>query len=124
VAYDAAAGVTKVAIHQAASGVVLGYNALTAIPTHVLLGAGDAAIFLAWDGPRLVIASAKGEVGSKDEKAKLSDLPVGTVVDLKKLRDAGVAVDLLTADENVIKEVLWKLQNDLRETDHGTEKAK
>jgi hypothetical protein len=123
-AYDAAAGVTKVAINQAASGVVLGYNALTAIPTHVLLGAGDAAIFLAWDGPKLVVAAARGEVGSKDAPAKVSDLPVGTVVDLKKLKAAGVKVDVLSTDEKVIKEVLEKLPGDLRETDNGPEKTK
>ncbi len=122
VTYDAAAGVTKVVINQAASGVVLGYNALLAIPSQTLLAAGDAAIFLAWDGPRLVIATARGEVGKNDAKAKVSDLPVGTVVDLKKLEDAGAKVDVLTTDESIIREVLEKIQGDLREDGHGPEK--
>jgi hypothetical protein len=120
VTYDAAAGMTKVLINQAASGMVLGYNALTAIPAQTLMAAGDAAVFLAWDGPRLVIAEARGEVGPKDAKAKVSGLPVGTVVDLKKLKDAGAQVDVLTTDEKTIKEVLEKIQDDLRETDHET----
>jgi hypothetical protein len=116
VTFDAAAGVTKVAINQGASGVVLGYNALTAIPTHTLLAAGDAAIFLAWDGPRLVIAAAQGEIGSKAEgTGSLSDLPVGTVVDLGKVRSApGAKVEVLSTDEQVIKDVLEKLPADLR----------
>ncbi|HAS53291.1 MAG TPA: hypothetical protein DCS42_03720 [Nitrospiraceae bacterium] len=107
---------TKVAINQGASGVVLGYNALTAIPTHTLLAAGDAAIFLAWDGPRLVIAAAQGEIGSKAEgTGSLSDLPVGTVVDLGKVRSApGAKVEVLSTDEQVIKDVLEKLPADLR----------
>lgn len=117
VTYDVAAGATKVAINQAASGVVLGYNALTAIPTHTLLAAGDAAIFLAWDGPRLVIAAARGDLGSKDSgSASVSDLPVGTVVDLEKVRSApGAKVEVLSTDEKVIRDVLEKLPDDLRE---------
>jgi hypothetical protein len=117
VTYDAAAGVTKVAINQSASAVVLGYNALTAIPTHTLLAAGDAAIFLAWDGPRLVIAAARGDLGAKHGgTASVSDLPVGTVVDLEKLRAAeGAQVEVLSTDEKVIKDVLEKLPEDLRE---------
>jgi uncharacterized membrane protein len=35
-----------------------------------------------------------------------------------------VKVDVLTTDEKVIKEVLEKLPNDLRETDNGQDKAK
>jgi hypothetical protein len=123
VTYDAAAGATKVVLNQAASGVVLGYNALTAIPTHLLLGAEDA-VFLSWEGPRLVIAAARGEVGSKDAAARISDLPIGTVVDLKKLESAGVKVDVLTTDEQVIKDVLEKLPNDLRESDNALETTK
>jgi len=119
-AYDAVKGTTEVIINQAASGVVLGYNALTAIPTHVLLGVTDTAVFLAWDGPRLVIASARGRIKyGKDpgggESYSLGDLPVGTVVDLQKLKGTeGVSVDILSTDTAVIKEVLEKTPEDLR----------
>lgn len=119
-AYDAVKGTTQVVINQAASGIVLGYNALTAIPTHVLVGAVDTAVFLAWDGPRLVIASARGRIKpGKDpgstESYSLGDLPVGTVVDLRKLRTQdGVSVDILSTDTAVIKEVLEKTPEDLR----------
>jgi len=119
-AYDAVKGTTEIVINQAASGIVLGYNALTAVPTHALLGATDAAVFLAWDGPRLVIAAARGKVRSgidpkNNESYSVGDLPVGTVVDLKKLTDAdGVTVEILSTDPAVIKNVLEKTPEDLR----------
>lgn len=116
VGYDAGAGAVEVVINQAASGIVLGYNALTALPTHVVLGVSDAAVFLAWDGPRLVIAAATGKIKSGDDEASLGDLPVGSVVDLKKLESAGgVKVEILTTDEKIIKDVLNQMPNDLRE---------
>ena len=121
--YDAAVGTTKVVINQAASGVVLGYNALTALPTHTLLGVTDAAIFLAWDGPRLVIARAQGRIkpakqADPAESASLGDLPVGTVVDLRKLEQAeGVKVEILSSDPAVIKDVLEKIPDDARAVD-------
>ncbi len=122
-AYDAVKGTTKVLINQAASGIVLGYNALTAIPTHVITGIPDMVIFLAWDGPRLVIASAQGRIQSKDNAAagshSLGDLPVGTIVDLKQLKETeGVKVEVLSTDPAVIRSVLEKIPADVRESDN------
>jgi hypothetical protein len=113
-------GATKVVINQAASGIVLGYNALTAIPTHTLLGVADTAVFLAWDGPRLVIAAASGRIrigkdSGTEESYSIGDLPVGTVVDLKKFESTdGVKVEILSTDNAVIKEVLEKIPEDAR----------
>lgn len=117
VTYDAVKGVTTVVINQAASGVVLGYNALTAVPVHLLMGVEDAAVFLAWDGPRLVIALAKGDIksGGAPGRATMGHLPVGTVVDLKKFEQSqGTKVDVLTTDPSVIRDVLERLPDDLR----------
>jgi hypothetical protein len=146
VTYDAVKGATKVVINQTASGIVLGYNALTAVPMHALFGVEDAAVFLAWDGPRLFVASVRGRVklggGSttgeaplppvapdhagenktgndsvQGESYSLGDLPVGTVVDLKKLEGVdGVTVEILSTDNAVIKEVLEKIPDDVRVT--------
>ena len=115
IGYDAIAGTTKVVINQASSAVVLGYNALTAIPSHILMGTIDAAVFLAWDGPRLVIASAKGNVGDSNNSQRIDNLPVGSVVDLKELQDQGLEVNIVSEDPGVIKEVLEGLTGDLRE---------
>ncbi len=111
VAYDAVAGTTKVVFNQAASGVVLGYNALTAIPTHLVMAAGDAAFFLAWDGPNLVVAMAEGRV----DGFSTGDLPVGTVVDLKSLQEQkGMKVKIISDDPGVIKKVLESVPDDMR----------
>jgi hypothetical protein len=76
VAYDAMSGVTNVVINQAASGVVLGYNALSAVPAHLLMGGTDSAILLAWEGPNLVIAKVTGRLKTKQEPHRQSDSAV------------------------------------------------
>jgi hypothetical protein len=118
VTYDGVKGVTKVVINQASSGVVLGYNALTAVPTHLVMGVEDMAVFLAWDGPRLMIAAASGNLktgGAGKDQRTLGDLPVGTVVDMKKLEESqGTKVKVLSTDPAVIRDVLERLPDDLR----------
>lgn len=123
-AYDGVKGTTRVVINQAKSGIVLGYNAMTAIPAHVVMGAVDAAIFLAWEGPNLVIASAQGRLKSTDGNKGFSagDLPVGTAVDLKKLEKAdGIEIKVISEDPEVIRDVLQKLPCDLREQNEKCE---
>ncbi|MEQ1814542.1 MAG: hypothetical protein ABL860_08865 [Candidatus Nitrotoga sp.] len=121
VSYDLIKGVTKVTMNQARSGIVLGYNALTALPTQILLGAMDGVVFLAYDGPRLVVASVKGEVQWSDksgEKGNLpvQSLPVGSVVDLNALsKQPGVQTQIISDDPEVVQRVLEKLPDDLRE---------
>ncbi|MDH5392293.1 MAG: hypothetical protein OEY11_03800 [Gammaproteobacteria bacterium] len=114
VSYDAIAGTTKVVINQASAGVVLGYNALLAIPTHLILGVFDSAVFLAYDGPRLVIASAKGEIGNASSE-RIDSLPVGSVVDLNALKQKGIDVKIVSDDAAVIKNVVEALPGDFRE---------
>ncbi len=122
--HDVVTGTTKVAINQLMSGLVLGYNALTAIPAHLYLGTVDAAVFLAWDGPRLVIAIARGTVSftakpGKKEKVSVGALPVGTVVDLETLKKKpGVQVEVLTTDPEIIQNVIQKMPDDLHRSPH------
>jgi hypothetical protein len=122
VSYDIASGLTRVTLNQARAGVALGYNALTALPTQTVLGAANSALFLAWDGPRLVIAGARGEVQWQDSSGArgsvpVHSLPVGTVVDLDALgREPGVTVEILSDDPQTVEKVLEKLPRDLRET--------
>lgn len=116
--YDGLSGTTRVVINQAQSGVVLGYNALTAIPAHLLTGAMDSAIFLAWDGPRLVVAAAQGRLkgGDRENPVSMGDLPVGSVVDLKRLKEeGGVAVSVVSDDPAVLGRVLKNIPADLRQ---------
>lgn len=126
VSYDALKGVTRVTFNQLQSGVVLGYNALTALPTQALLAAANGVVFLAWDGPRLVIASAQGKVQWRDAEgrehsAPLGSLPVGSVVDLRQLRqEPGVQVQILSEDAETIEKVLEKIPADSRVPQTGT----
>lgn len=111
VSYDVLNASTKIFINEAASGIVLGYNALLAIPTHTLMAASDSVFFLAWDGPRLVVAMAKGEIANEN----INKLPVGTVVDLKKLnKEKGITVKVVSKDYTVIQNILMKIPNDVR----------
>lgn len=128
VSFDLAKGATRVTLNQAEAGIALGYNALTALPTQTVLGAANGAVFLAWDGPRLVIATAKGEVQWHDANGAqgtvpVQSVPVGTVVDLEALRrEKGVKVEVVEDDPKVVHKVLEKLPRDLRLPQTGEKK--
>lgn len=118
VSYDLGKGSSDVLINQASSAVVLGYNALTAIPVHFFLGTYDTVVLLGMDGPNLVLALARGRMGSdgKERGYSVGDLPAGTLVDLKKLeQESELEVQVLTDDPEIIKRVLERLPDDLRE---------
>jgi hypothetical protein len=120
VVYDAGTGTTTVLIDQVESGVVLGYNALSAVPTQALLGGADTAVFLAWDGPRLLLAAARGRLksGADGKEYSVGELPAGTVVNLKALgRKDGVTVEPVSTDPAVIQKVLEKIPADARAPD-------
>jgi len=124
VSYDALTAATKVIINQAASGVVLGYNALSAIPAHLFMGVEDTAILLAWEGPNLILAKITGRLSTRQEAigekdaASAGELPVGSVVDLKKLREQkGIDVEIISRDPAVIRDVMQRIPCDARE-DH------
>jgi hypothetical protein len=103
--YDFTSSSSQSVYYALKSGVVLSYSALTVIPTHLLLTVPDATIFLAWDGPRLVIASVRGNYKG------FENLPVGSIVDLEEARKQG-KVEILTDDQAIVKKVLEKeIQN-------------
>lgn len=92
----------EVVLEKVETGVVLGYSALSQIPPQLLLTGMNSAIFLVYDGPKLLIAKVTGKIGEKN----LDELPVGTVLDLKKARKSEIEVTPLTEDPEVIKKVL------------------
>lgn len=105
VTYDLIKATGQVAISEVKTGIVLGYNAISAIPTHLVLGTVNSVFFLAWDGPRLVIAKATGELGS---------IPVGTVVDMEELKkDNSIRVEVIESNTEDIQKVLEELPRDL-----------
>ena len=118
VTYDALTATTKVFINQFKSGVVLGYNALTAIPSHLLLGTVNTAYFIVADGPKLAIASVKGRVSFNSENEQQASfeaghMPVGTVVNLQSLQNNSDAnVQIITLDPAVIQNVISNIGKD------------
>ncbi|MCB1190233.1 MAG: hypothetical protein KDK90_07360 [Leptospiraceae bacterium] len=107
--YDTVTGLGKTVFYSLQTGVVLGYTALTALPVHLLVGASDGVIFLVYDGPRLAIAKAKGNI------KELEELPPGTVIDIKELKKEGIDVEVITDEKEVIQKVLQKQKDDLKE---------
>lgn len=116
VGHDITTHSSHVMINHVKTGVVLGYNALTAIPVHLFLGVADTAVFLAYDGPRLVIAVARGEIKHPAGKRAFSvgSLPTGAVVDLHKLeQEKGVNVEVVTDDPEIISNVIKNIPKDM-----------
>jgi len=109
--YDVVRSTGKVILGVGSSTIVLGYNALTALPAQVFLSAVNGVVFLAWDGPRLVLYKVSGKVNGAD----VQELPVGAIVDQKQLEKAGLAVEKLSEDPAVIEKVLEKMPEDMRE---------
>ncbi|MCC5815258.1 MAG: hypothetical protein JJT78_10910 [Leptospira sp.] len=107
--YDFGKDSTVSALYGLKTGVVLGYTALTVIPTQLVLSAPDSVFFLAWDGPRLVVAKSKGNL------KQWGNVPAGTIVDLEKAKKQGVEVEIVTDDPKVIKEVIEAQDKDLKE---------
>ncbi len=99
--YDIGKGTSKSVLYGLKSGVVLGYAALTVIPANIVLAVPDGTLFLAWDGPRLVIARVRGNYKGFDS------LPTGSIVDLEEAKKAG-KVEIISEDEKLIKKVLEK----------------
>ena len=125
VTYDALLGTTKVFVEQVKSGVVLGYNALTALPAHLLLGGLNTAYFLVWDGPNLVIAAVQGEVDFNPDALQPGALPIGSVVDLKVLeKNTQLKIQVISDDPEVINQVLENMPKDLRQKDLTEEDLK
>jgi hypothetical protein len=127
-AYDGLTGAMKVTINQASSGLVLGYNALSALPAHLFMGAADTMILLAWDGPQLVIAkvSGKRKIRATDrepaEETSAGDIPVGTVLDVNKLKQGeDINIEVISRDPALIREIIPRVACDAKQKDGDCE---
>lgn len=114
--YDISTAALRVSIEELSTGIVLGYNAITALPAQTVLGVTSGVFFLAWDGPRLVIAYAKGEINAENKQVNIEDLPVGTVLDLQKLRqEDDIQLQIISEDEATVQQVLENAPLDMQE---------
>jgi len=94
--------VGEVVFEKVETGVILGYSALSQIPPQLLLTAMNSAIFIVYDGPKLLLVKVTGKLGDKE----VDELPVGTVLDLKKAKEVNLRVEPFSDDPEVIKKVL------------------
>jgi hypothetical protein len=92
----------EVVMEKVESGIALSYSALSQIPAQILLSALNSTIFLVYEGPKILLVKATGNLGDKP----LSDLPTGSVLDMKKLKESGGQVETLSEDPALIKKVL------------------
>lgn len=107
--YNFSKASAKTVLTTSKSAVILGYNAMVALPSHILLGAVGGVLVFVVDGTDGMIAIIRG---NKDE---LEKLPAGSVIDLKKAKDAGVEIEVLTKDPVEVKKILESLPTDLKE---------
>ncbi|MBK23234.1 MAG: hypothetical protein CME70_04435 [Halobacteriovorax sp.] len=91
------------------SAMVLGYNAMVALPAHTVLMSMGAVLAVVVDGPDLVIASIRG----KDKS--LNKLPAGTALDVSKLEKSGYKVEVILKDSERVKDVIDGAVEDLKE---------
>ncbi|TGK92395.1 hypothetical protein EHQ30_13140 [Leptospira brenneri] len=96
--YDLSKGTAEAGVYAMNSGLVLGYGAMTALPSQLVLASVEGSILITYDGPRVVIAMVKGNYVS-------DDVPTGTVINLEEAKKAG-KVKILTDDPKIIKKVL------------------
>lgn len=104
--YETTKAAGKIIYSNTTSAVVLGYNAISALPSHAVMGAVNSTVFLVYDGPRLFVAWSKGELGS-------DQIPVGSVIDYQKLKESNIEVNKLELDEDQMKKLINGLEEDL-----------
>lgn len=108
VIYETAKSTGEIIYGNSKSAVVLGYNAVSALPTHILMGAVNSTIFLVYDGPRIFVAWTKGEFAN-------GELPIGSILDYQKLKEANVEINQVELDEAQLKRVINGIEVDLGE---------
>ncbi|MGZ3768704.1 MAG: hypothetical protein ACXVCP_04665 [Bdellovibrio sp.] len=106
--FDVTSGISHIALNQAKAGVVLGYNAVTALPTQTLLACANSVVFLAYDGPRLAVYALRGEING----VPVQEIPVGTVIEQTKAEKMNLQIEKVNDDPTVIKDIIEKSQKD------------
>jgi len=107
--YDYGQGVGQVALNQVKAGVVLGANAITALPAQTVLLAANSVVFLAYDGPRLAIYAARGKINGLNA----DEIPVGMVVDVDRMQKQGIQLEKISDNPKDIENIIRESSKDL-----------
>lgn len=98
---------SKVAIGSSVAGLTLGLSSLTIIPAQTLLFSLNTAYFLVYDGPKLAVYAITGNIGD----SSITDLPVGTVIDVNKLPE-DFTKEILPVTQEELDKVLESIKRD------------
>jgi len=100
--------------YELGGGIVLSYGTMSHLGAHSILAVSDCAyLVLSLEGPRWVLYAIKGKTGSGE------DLPVGAVVELKKMQEAGEEIYYLPVSDGEMKEVVNSVYDNLPELKSG-----
>lgn len=107
--FDYGEGIGQIAYNNVKAGMVLGINAITALPAQTILAAANSVVFLAYDGPRLAIYAARGDFNSMN----LNEIPIGIVLDMEKLQKQNIKIEKISEDSTDIQNVIRESSKDL-----------
>lgn len=92
------------------SGIVLSYGTMSHLAAHSILAVSDASyMVLSLEGPRWVLYAVKGKTDDGE------NLPVGAVIDLKKMQEAGEEIYYLPVSDEEMKTVVESVYENLPE---------
>jgi len=112
--YELSKAVVVPAGYEVGSGIVLSYGTLSHLGAHSILAVADCSyMVLSLEGPRWVLYAVKGKLGNGE------DLPAGTVVDLRSMQGMGEDIYYLPVSDEVMKDVVQSLYDDLPEIKSG-----
>lgn len=107
--FDYGQGMGQIAFNNVKAGMVLGINAITALPAQAILAAANSVVFLAYDGPRLAIYTARGDFNS----INLNEIPIGVVLDVEQLQKQNIKIEKISEDPTDIQNVIRESSKDL-----------
>jgi hypothetical protein len=107
-AYELSQAVVVPSGYEFAGGMVVSYGTLSHLSAQTILAAADCSyMVLSLEGPRWVLYAVKGNLGRGD------DLLPGTVLDLKKMHEAGEEIYAIPATSAEMGAVVNSLYDDL-----------
>lgn len=110
--YELSKAVVVPAGYELGSGIVLSYGTLTHLGAHSILAVSDASyLVLSLEGPRWVLYAVSGKLGDG------SDLPAGTVIDLKQMQAGGEELKYLPVSDTEMQAVVDSVYENLPATD-------
>jgi hypothetical protein len=108
--YELSKAVVVPAGYELGGGIVLSYGTLAHVGAHSILAVSDCAyMVLSLEGPRWVLYAVKGKTGDGE------DLPVGAVVDLRKMHESGEEIYYLPVTDEEMRKVVNSVYDNLPE---------